>query len=90
MYHAELVKRTQRTTTLAVALAIITALQGVSMYFGLRDLLPARTAEGIVIPLVVGAGVAVGFGSSGTGCCRSCRSPIPRPAVRSACWRGRR
>jgi hypothetical protein len=61
MYHDELVKRTQRTTTLAVALAIITALQGVSMFFGLRDLLPARTAEGVVIPLVVGAGVAIGF-----------------------------
>ena len=61
MYHDELVKRTQRPMTLAVALAIITAMQGVAMFFGLRDLLPARTAEGVVIPIVVGAGVAVGF-----------------------------
>jgi hypothetical protein len=61
MYHDELVQRTQRTITLSVALAIITTLQGVAMYFGLRDLLPTKTAEGVVIPLVVGLGVAVGF-----------------------------
>jgi hypothetical protein len=61
MYHDELVQRTHRTVTLSVALGIITALQGVAMFFGLRDLLPPKSAEGITIPVVVGAGMAVGF-----------------------------
>lgn len=61
MYFEEFTRRVQRTGTLSVALGLITALQGVSAFFGLRDLLPEGSVEAMVVPPAAAIVIAVAF-----------------------------
>ena len=61
MYAQEFTSRVHRTGTLSVALGLVTALQGIAMFFGLRDLLPAESMEAIVVPPAGAAVIAVAF-----------------------------
>lgn len=58
VYQEEFQSRTQRTGMLSVALAMVTALQAVTMFFALRDLLNGSGAESYAIP--IGAGFVIG------------------------------
>ncbi len=61
MYFEEFTKRVQRTGTLSVALGLVTALQGISMFFGLRDLLPAGSIEAVLVPPAGAIVIAIAF-----------------------------
>ncbi len=58
IYQKEFQSRTHRTGMLSVALAMVTALQAVTMFFALRDLLNGSGAESYAIP--IGAGIVIG------------------------------
>jgi hypothetical protein len=61
MYFEEFTRRVQCTGTLSVALGLVTALQGFSMFFGLRDLLPVGSIEALLVPPAGAVVVAIAF-----------------------------